>query len=195
MAISYFGRCNSDGTIIETPTLERGLYANYTMANDPAQYSLTCTGSGNMEIKSLAFYGYNLGVSDGHVKMMVFSNDKSTRILLSGVITIATGQTTYAWREISGLSGTNLVGGTNYILAAISDSDDMRVGTTSGNVQSYGYDVGHSYASPPPDLDGLENSGNDLYPIFRCGVEQATAGGGGVVIPIMMHHFKMMRGY
>lgn len=183
MSIIYFGRCNSDGTLIQTPDLSRGLYANYAYANDPAQYNWACPGSGNMEIKSLAFYGYNKGAADHHVKMMVFSNDKSTQILLSGAITIATGQNTYAWREISGLSGINLVGGTNYIISAISDSDDMVFGADgAGAVRGYGYDGGHSYASPPPDLVGLVNSGNYLWPIFRCGVEEVASGAGG---PIM----------
>lgn len=188
--MNYFGDCNADGSLISGTRIARGLYANYLYPNDGSNCVFTCPGSGSQEVKALGFYGRNNGAVSHNVKAAIFNNGGTSRVLLTDAFSVPGGGGD-AWREITGLSGTNLTGGVAYRLAFISDSDDMQFdGRVVSRSIGYGYDGSGSYSTPPADLVDFTLSTNDLHPCYRCGVDPVSSG---FALPIAQNYYNQMR--
>ncbi len=170
----FFGYCQSDGSIHQAPAATTAAYNGYIRYNRAGGIT-ACPGTGDQEINSIGFYGYNNTTVAVHAKMLVYSSDGTAKLYTASPITIAGNDNTYAWREQTGLSGTNLTGGTSYRLAIMGDNDNVYYGRYGGPSGAEGNKSGQSYASPPTNISA-DSGTNDIYSYFRCGV--IAAGGG-----------------
>lgn len=169
MAVQYLGFTDVTGCY------DRNFYNGYGYFNENDIYA--CPGSGSMEIKEAAAYVRNAGASAIHFRIAVYDAAHTTRLWYSDEITLAGGASSYAWVGVSGLSGTNLTGGTNYTIFVFGDSDDLLCGGNDGASGDAGYSE-DTYGVPPASVTLTD--GGDYKFLVRIGVD--TAGGGAVTV-------------
>ena len=174
MATTYFGYCNSDGTIVGAPD-------GYDSVGNSIEWladTFLCPGTGNQNIQDLSIYCYQSGAVN--IRLGIYSGNT---LIAEGTAEIAV-TTTPSWqghmtqasvKAAGGSSPGVLVGGQVYTLAYTADVTSQPVvgyKDPIGNGTNYG---GTDYTGGmPTTLPSYENASLRKY--VRCGVEPAAGG-------------------
>lgn len=176
-ATTYFGNCNSDGTLTGSATPD----ANGTFATWNSAVTYTCPSTGDHNVTDLSAYCKSVATT-GLCKVGVYSSDGTT---LKAYVTSAEtvpADNTLAWRGAQSAGGITqnavLIGGTNYIIfAAFSGANMSQSYSGLGSSGDYKYEIS-DYTTTLPSSVPTGSASSGLY-IIRVGVE--AVGGGGAI--------------
>lgn len=175
MAIEYFGECNSDGSIIASPTGEDDNSSSNEFVWLAGAAILACPGSGTYNVKSLAAYARILAGSPV-IRIGIYTT-AGAKICETNTITVV--GSSLAWQEClaASMSGTlTLTGGTNYYLSlAFKAGGTVGINYKTGSNGDLLYKMDTDYtAGLPTTLPSSPLSWTGRHYI-RCGVEAAAS--------------------
>lgn len=184
MAVTYFGHCNSDGTLKtgETPASLGTGWTGVTARNAPAAYAFTCPGTGTQDVISLGHYvKYSTGTAD-HIRMAIYDT-AGTTLIGQGSAEITVDNAAVAWREHTAFTNgagdaitPQLAGGTAYMILVTYDGGVTEPWGWTDWGALYGNRISADYTAGFPASLGA-GVANDYLQTMRCGVEPPAAGG------------------
>lgn len=180
--VTYFGYCNSDGTLTGGAPSTDNPGASQGWWNDTQVF--TCPGTGNQDVQSMEIQCFSNGSATARVNIAVYSLNGLTRLAYGTAdIGAAFTPTTFAWQGYTSpaqiTQSAALVGGTTYKLYAQSviGTDNITLGYYSGAANATGYHTSATTGAPSA-IPSKDANYSLQYPLIRIGV-QPTGGGGG----------------
>lgn len=187
MAVTYFGRCNSDGTLISgDPTDWQGLTGYWVKSENAA---FTCPGTGSQNIVSLSVYARKASGAGGNMRCAIY--DTSNNLISQHTAEFIVDGVAGWYGTAQAVSSVGpLTGGTNYKLIVSCDNSISEWSNYSGGTNGDFSWGANDYTGGFPATRAAGSNTSAIY-LIRCGVEPAAAGG--LSIPLVMQSYRRRR--